>query len=198
MPSIPACCVKVDPAQDLSHVGHLKHTARELGLLRLMHQVVFEWHRGCQVPQRLLWPYSCLKSWNLFCRITVQKPIRILGSWGNCQAISVKFMSNVAVSFLDCGRFCQPSARMFLSVTSPQIPPCARSLCNYRCKLGVRGRLPGFTPPLPVNNTLPTTFHCVSCFCDLMPVSHGVKRVNVLMKVPVLLKLFGVKYIINP
>lgn len=54
MPSIPACCVKVDPAEDLSHVGHLNHTARELGPLRLMYQAVFELHRGCQVPQRLL------------------------------------------------------------------------------------------------------------------------------------------------
>lgn len=60
-----------------------------------------------------------------------------------------------------------------ISVTSPRIPPCVRSLCNYRCKLGVCGRLPDFVPPLPVNNTLPTTFHCDSCFCDLMPVSCG-------------------------
>lgn len=102
------------------------------------------------------------------------------------------------MSLSHCGRFYQHSAKMFLSVTSPKIPPCARSLCNYRCKLGVCGRLPGFIPPLPVNNTLPTTFHCVSSFCDLMPVSCGVKRVNVLLKVTVLSKLLRLNYIINP
>lgn len=84
-----------------------------------------------------------------------------------------------------------------LSVTSSKIPPGARSLCNYRCKLGVCGKLPDFLPLLPVNNTLPTTFHYLSWFCDLMPVSCGVKRVDVQMKVTVLPKLSRVRYIIN-
>lgn len=74
-----------------------------------------------------------------------------------------------------CGSFYRRSttAKMCFSVTSSQIPPCARSLCNYRCKLGGCGRLPDLLPPLPVNNTLPTTFHCLSWFCNLMPVSCG-------------------------
>lgn len=54
MPSIPARRVKVDPAADLSHVGHLKHTETELGPLPLIYHALFESHRGCQVPQRLL------------------------------------------------------------------------------------------------------------------------------------------------
>lgn len=104
----------------------------------------------------------------------------------------------LAAPLAHCGRFYRRStAKMCFQLQAPKIPPGARSLCNYRCKLGVCGKLPDFLPPLPVNNTLPTTFRYLSWFCDLMPVSCGVKRVNVQMKVTVLPKLFRVKYMIN-
>lgn len=89
--------------------------------------------------------------------------------------------------------FYQPSAKCSYQLQGPKIPPGARSLCNYRCKPAC-GRLPGFVLPLPVKHTLPTTFRCVSCFCDLMLVSPGV---YVLLKITVLLKLLKLKYIVS-
>lgn len=169
------------------------------------------WDRSVWSTTRCLHCTAGVKSLNVFSILILsqspgiycvgllcEKPIRVLGWRGKCRATS-EFMSNVtrcvarALWQVLPAFYCQD----VLSVTSSKIPPGARSLCNYRCKLGVCGKLPDFLPPLPVNNTLPTTFHYLSWVCDLMPVSRGVKRVDVLMKVTVLPKLFRVQYIIN-
>lgn len=75
-----------------------------------------------------------------------------------------------------CDRFDQNSlAKIFFPITSPKVPPCARSLSNYRCELGVSGRLPDLKAPSPVNRALSTTLYCVPCFDDLMQMSCEVK-----------------------
>lgn len=58
---------------------------------------------------------------------------------------------------------------------SPEIPPCAWSLSNYRCKPGVSERLPALNAPSPVNGALPMTRHCVPCFHALTLMSCEVK-----------------------
>lgn len=151
------------------------------------------WGRSVRSTTRCLNCTAGVKSLNVFSNlILAQSPgiycvgllrENLLGFWDRGESVAPRLslcLMLLAVWLAHCGRFlpafyCQD----VLSVTSSKIPPGARSLCNYRCKLGVCGKLPDFLPPSPVNNTLPTTFHYLSWFCDLMPVSCGVKRVDV-------------------
>lgn len=102
----PACqafqpaCVKVDPdpAEDPLPRGALpEHTGRQRGPPRLMPQPLFERHRGCRLPLRLLLTSFQAFSLGIYLAGLPRKnPIRILGSRRRRRAASVRFTSKLA------------------------------------------------------------------------------------------------------